>query len=91
MLKELKYLLYLLVITLFFFLSLKYYFSDDNKKNSYRSYKQVNKKIDEKIFNYSQNLILLKSDTINIVEYVERTTDKNKKNYNFWKLINNNE
>ena len=87
MLKELKYLLYLFVITLFFFLSLKYYFSDDNKKNSYRSLKQV----DEKIINYSQNIILLKSDTIDIVEYVEKTIDKNKKNYNFWKLINNNE
>ena len=87
MLKELKYLLYLLVISLFFFLSLKYYFSGDNKKNSYRSYKQV----DEKIAIYSQNLILLKNDTNDIVEYVEKTIDKNKKNYNFWKLINNNE
>ena len=87
MLKELKYLLYLLVITSFFFLSLKYYFSDDNKKNSYRSYKQV----DEKIISYSQNIILLKSDTIDVVEYVEKTIDKNKKNYNFWKLIDNNE
>ena len=87
MLKELKYLLYLIIISLFFFLSLKYYFSDDNKKNSYRSFKQVY----EKITMYSQNIILLKSDTINIVEYVEKTIDKNKKNYNFWKLINNNE
>ena len=87
MLKELKYLLYLLVITLFFFISLKYYFSDDNKKNSYKSYKLM----DEKITKYSQNVILLKSNTIDIVEYVEKTIDKNKKNYNFWKLINNNE
>jgi len=87
MLKELKYLLYLFIIILFFFISLRYYFSDDNKKNSYRSFKQV----DEKIINYSQNIILLKSDTIDIVEYVEKTIDKNKKNYNFWKLINNNE
>ena len=87
MLKELKYLLYLFVIILFFFLSLKYYFSDDNKKNSYRSYKQV----DEKNTMYSQNIISLKNDTIDIVEYVEKTIDKNKKNYNFWKLINNNE
>jgi len=87
MLKELKYLLYLFVIILFFFISLSYYFSDDNKKNSYRSFKQV----DEKIINYSQNIILLKSNTIDIVEYVEKTIDKNKKNYNFWKLINNNE
>ena len=87
MLKELKYLFYLFIILLFFFLSLRYYFSDNNKKNSYRSYKQVN----EKIVNYSQNIILLKNDTIGIVEYVEKTIDKNKKNYNFWKLINNNE
>ena len=87
MLKDLKYLLYILVITLFFFLPLKYYFSDDNKKNSYRSYKQV----DKKIVKYSQNLILLKNDTINIVEYVEKIIDKNKKNYNFWNLINDNE
>ena len=84
MLKELKYLLYLIVIILFFFLSSKYYFSDDNKKNSYRSFK----KVDEKITMYSQKIILLKSDTIDIVEYVEKTIDKNKKNYNFWKLIN---
>ena len=87
MLKELKYLVYLLVISLFFFLSSKYYFSDDNKKNSYRSFRLV----DEKIYNYSQNMILLKNDTIDIVEYVEKTIDKNKKNYNFWALINNNE
>ena len=87
MIKELKYLLYLFVITVFFLLSLKYYFSDNNKKNSYRSYKQV----DEKITMYIQNIILLKSDTVDIVEYVEKTIDKNKKNYNFWKLINNNE
>ena len=87
MLKELKYLLYLFLIILFFFLSLKYYFSDGNKKNSYRSYKQI----DEKITMYSKKIILLKSDTINIVEYVEKTIDKNKKNYNFWKLIDNNE
>ena len=87
MLKELKYLLFLIVISLFIFLSLKYYFSDDNKKNSYRSYKQV----EEKITNYSQNIILLKSDTVDIVEYVKKNIDKNKKNYNFWKLINNNE
>ena len=87
MIKELKFLLYLLVITLFFFFSLKYYFSDDNKKNSYKAHNFT----DENVTNYSKNLILLKSDTINIVEYVEKTIDKNKKNYNFWKLINNNE
>ena len=87
MLKELKYLIFLFVIILFFFLSLKHYFSDDNKKNSYRSLKNI----DEKIYNYSKNLILLKKDTNDILEYMEKTINKNKKNYNFWKLINNNE
>ena len=59
----------------------------DNKKNSYRSFNKVG----EKNFNYSKNITLLKNYTIDIVEYVEKTIDKNKKNYNFWKLINNNE
>tara|TARA_B100000780_G_scaffold269237_1_gene227890 strand:- start:1992 stop:2258 length:267 start_codon:yes stop_codon:yes gene_type:complete len=87
MVKELKYLFYILVIFLTLFLTLRYYFSDNNKKNSYR----LLKNIDEKIIDYSQNLILLTSDTSNVVEYVEKTIDKNKKNYNFWKLISNNE
>jgi len=87
MVKELKYLFYILVIFLSLFLTLRYYFSDNNKKNSYRSLKNI----DEKIIDYSQNLILLTSDTNNVVEYVEKTIDKNKKNYNFWKLISNNE
>tara|TARA_B100000767_G_scaffold3449_1_gene3298 strand:+ start:252 stop:512 length:261 start_codon:yes stop_codon:yes gene_type:complete len=85
MLKELKYLLFLFVIILITLVSLKYYFSDDNKKNSYRSLNLIN----EKIYNYSQNLILLKNDTTDIVEYVEKSIDKNKKNYNFWKLKDN--
>ena len=87
MLKELKYLLFLIVIVLFFFLSFKYYFSNENKKNSYRSLKNI----EDKTENYSRNLILLNSDTDNTVEYVKKNKDKNKKNYNFWKLINDDE
>ena len=87
MLKELKYLFFILVISLFFFLSFKYYFSDNNKKNSYRSFKEA----DEKIATYSKKLILLNNDTNDVVEYVENRIDKNKKSYNFWQLINNNE
>ena len=87
MLKELRYLFYILIIFLFLFLTLKFYFSDDNKKNSYRSFKQIHKKI----ITDSQVLILLKDDTNDIVKYVVKTVDKNKKNYNFWKLITNND
>jgi len=87
MLKELKYLFFIFIIFLFFFLTLRFYFSNDNKKNSYRSLKQT----DDKIIVYSQNLIILENNTNDVVEYVEKTIDKDKKNYNFWKLIINND
>ena len=87
MIKELKYFFYMLLIFLFIFLILKYYFSDQNKKNSYRSLKNIN----EKLIQFSQNLILLNNNTNSVTEYVKKTIDKNKKNYHFWKLINNND
>ena len=87
MIKELKYLFFIITIFLFILLTLKYYFSDQNKKKSYRYLNQNSKKVED----YSKKLILLKNDTNNIVEYVEKTIDKNKKNYNFRKLIYNNE
>jgi len=86
MIKELRYFFFLVIIFLFFILTFNFYFSDLNKKNSYRSFNIINKKI----LNFSKNLILLNSDTNDIVEFIEKTTDKNKKNYNFWNLINNN-
>lgn len=87
MIKELKYLFFVIIITIFIFVTLKYYFSDSNKKSSFRSLKQIN----EKIQNFSNKIILLDDNTSNAVTYVEKTIDKNKKNYNFWSLINNNE
>ena len=87
MIRELKYFFFTFVIFLFFFLTLKYYYSNTNKKNSYRSLKQIDKKITD----LSKNLILLNSDTNNIIVYVENIIDKNKKNYNFWRLIDIND
>ena len=87
MLKELRYFFYIAIIFIFLFLTLKFYFSDTNKKNSYRSLKEI----EDKIIIYSQKLILLKNDTSNVVEYVEKSIDNNKKNFNFWKLIINND
>ena len=66
---------------------LNYYFSDENKKNSYRS----TKIFDNKIVKYSKTLENLESDTENIVEYVENTFNKNKKKYKFWELIIDND
>ena len=86
MLKEIKYLIFIIVIFFFLFMSAKYYFSDENKKNSYRSLKSIN----DKILNYTNNLPTLENDTDNIVEYVQQNQNKKKKKYNFWKLLDNN-
>ena len=85
MLKEIKYLIFIIIIALFIFFTGKYYFSNDNIKNSYRSYKNI----DQKIKDYSKNLPLLKNDTENIIEYVKQTDKKKKKKFNFWKLLEN--
>jgi len=86
MLKEFKYLVFIIVIFFFLFMSAKYYFSDENKKNSYRSLKSIN----DKILNYTNNLPTLEDDTNNVVEYVQQNQNKKKKKYNFWKLLENN-
>ena len=85
MLKEIKYLIFIIIIALFIFFTGKYYFSNENVKNSYRSYKNI----DQKIKDYSKNLPLLKNDTENIIEYVKQTDKKKKKKFNFWKLLEN--
>ena len=86
MLKEIKYSIFLLLISFFIFFTGKYYFSDDNKKNSFRSFNNI----DTKISNYAKKIEVIESDTKNIIEYVEQTNQKKKK-YNFWKLLDFNE
>ena len=87
MLKEVRYLIFVFVISLFIFFTLKYYFSDTNKKKSYRSLNNIN----EQITVYVKNLPVLEDDTKNIIEYVEENSNKKKKKFNFWKLLENNE
>jgi SMC interacting uncharacterized protein involved in chromosome segregation len=85
MLKEIKYLTLIIIILLFLFFTGKYYFSDENIKNSYRSQKNI----DDKIKIYAKNLPILKNDTNDIIEYVKQTDKKKKKKFNFWKLLEN--
>ena len=85
MLKEIKYLIFIVIITLFIFFTGKYYFSDENIKKSYRSYKNIN----EKIKVYSKELPILENDTNDVIEYVKQTNEKKKKKFNFWKLLEN--
>ena len=85
MLKEIKYLIFIIVISVFIFFTGRYYFSDENLKNSNRSYKNN----DEKIKQYSENLPILENDTQDIIEYVKQTNKDKKKKFNFWKLLEN--
>ena len=75
MFKEIKYSIFLIVIFIFIFFTGKHYFSDANKKNSFRSLNNI----DQKINLYSQNLPILKNDTQNIIDYVKNTKNKKKK------------
>ena len=83
MLKEVKYLIFLTFIGFFLFFTCKYYFSDDNKKNSFRSLSNIDKKIDI----YSEKLPVLENDTKDIIQYVEKSNKDKKKKFNFWKLL----
>ena len=87
MFKEIRYLIYVFVICLFIFFTARYYFSDTNKKKSFRSLNSIN----EKIIIYSEKLPILEDDTKNIIEYIEQSNNKKKKKFNFWKLLENNE
>ena len=87
MLKEIKYSIYIFIIFLFLLLTGKYYFSDINKKNSFRSLNTIDKKIEK----YVEKLPVLKDDSKNIIEYVEQSNIKKKKKFNFWELLESNE
>ena len=87
MIKEIKYLIFIFIIFLFMFFTGRYYFSDINKKNSYRSLNNI----DEKINIYSEKLTVLEDDTKNIIEYIEQSDSKKNKKFNFWKLLESDE
>ena len=87
MVKEIKYLIYLLVIISFVLFNVKYYFSDEHKKKSYRSLSNINKKIEI----YSKKIPTLNDDTKDIIEYVKSTKTKKKKKYYFWELLDKND
>ena len=87
MLKEIRYLIFILIIGIFLFFTGKYYFSDTNKKNSYRSLNSINDRINK----YAENLPIIESDTKDIIEYVEQSNNKTKKKFNFWELLQTNE
>ena len=71
----------------FIFFTVRFYFSDENYKNSYRSISQLDKKIKDS----EDDLLLLKNNTENIIEFVEFKNNKKTKKFSFWELIINDE
>ena len=82
MIKEIKYIIYIFTIILFFFLTIKFYLSETNIKNTYRS---INYK-DENININNLDLKVLKNNTVDIIEYVDNQLD-DEEEYKFWELL----
>ena len=85
MLKNIKNIFYLGSFFIFIILTTKFYFSDQNirETNKSRSFYSV------ELNNNAQNLPLLKNDTKNIIEYSNDVAvyKKKKKKYTFFDLI----
>ena len=88
MLKEIKYVVYLLTIFFSIFFVIKFYLSENNIKWSNKVILQYQNELDKK-FN---NLPIIKNDTNDIIEYTNEIEKfKNKKQRKFWDLLRTNE
>ena len=88
MLKEVKYVVYLLTIFFSIFFVIKFYLSENNIKLSNKVMLQYQNELDKK-FN---NLPIIKDDTNDIIEYTNEIEEfKNKKQRKFWDLLKTNE
>ena len=88
MLKEVKYVVYLLTIFFFIFFVIKFYLSENNIKWSNKVILQYQNILDKKFI----NLPIIKEDTNDIIEYTSEIEDfKNKKQRKFWDLLKTSE
>ena len=88
MLKEVKYVVYLLTIFFFIFFDINYYLSENNIKRSNKVILQHQNELDNKF----SDLSIIESDTNNIIEYTNEIEKfKNKKQRKFWDLFKTNE
>ena len=88
MLKEVKYVVYLLTIFFFIFFVIKFYLSENNIKWTNKVILQYQNILDKKFI----NLPIIKDDTNDIIEYTSEIEDfKNKKQRKFWDLLKTSE
>ena len=88
MLKEVKYVVYLLTIFFFIFFVIKFYISENNIKRSNKIIFQYQNELNKQF----SNLPIIKDDTNDIIEYTNEVEEfKNKKQRKFWDLLKTNE
>ena len=84
MIKEIKYLFYLIVLSFFIYLIANYYFSDYYEKKSYRNISNFLDNLNSK----NVDVPLIKNDTKSIIEYKTNSEEIiNTKQRKFWELI----
>ena len=84
MIKEIKYLFYLIVLLFFIYLIANYYFSDYYEKKSYRNISNFLDNLNSK----KVDVPLIENDTKNIIEYKINSDQMiNTKQRKFWDLI----
>ena len=85
MLKKIRNTFYLASFFIFIILTTRFYFSDQNIRETNKSRSLYSVKLNNNI----QNLPLLKNNTNNIIEYIDdiEIYKKKKKKYTFWDLI----
>ena len=83
--KNIKKIFYLVSFFIFIILITRFYFSDQNIRETNKSRSLYSVKLN----NNTQNLPLLRNDTNNIIEYINDVEiyKKKKKKYTFWNLI----
>ena len=85
MLKKIKSIFYLASFLIFIILTTRFYFSDQNIRETNKSRSFYSAKLNSN----TQNIPLLKNDTSNVIEYINDVEiyKKKKKKYKFWDLI----
>ena len=87
MLKEVKYFIYILIISFFTFFTIKFYISDENKKKTFRNMNSI----DKNISTYETKLPIILNDTNDIIIYLNNDDDSKKKEFSFWNLLKSND
>lgn len=84
MYNKVKNIIYLTILSLFFILTILFYFSEENKQKIYKNRNDISSNIKK---NHT-DIPLLKNDTVDIIDYNSSNIHKDKiKKRFFWELL----